>query len=185
MAIEYEARFLEIDKSALVEKLRSFGAEDQGEILLKETIFYDVAGTWQENGRLVRVRTKNNDETTVTFKHHRSQAIDGALEVEFHADNAASVEEFLAQINLAPSRWQEKMRHTFILDGVTIDIDTWPQIPTYVEIEGESEHAIQQTTLKLGFNWQDAVYEDARNILENRYNIPIRTLSHFTFDKIA
>lgn len=184
MAIEYEARFLEIDKDALINTLHSLEAVDKGETLLKETIFYDQAGSWQENGKLVRVRTKNHTDTTVTFKHHRSQSIDGALETEFHTDNAGTIEEFLAQIGLVASRWQEKTRHTFTLDETTIDIDTWPQVPTYVEIEGVSEQSIQQTAYKLGLQWQDAVYEDARNILENRYNIPIRTLTHFTFDRV-
>lgn len=184
MTIEYEARFLEIDKIILIEKLRTLGATDKGEAFLKETIFYDTAGTWQEDGKLVRVRTINDSQTAVTFKHHRSQAVDGAYEAEFSTSDGKPVEEFLAQIGLVASRWQEKTRHTFLLDDVTIDIDTWPRIPTYLEIEGSSEHQIKQAAQKLGLDWQDAVFEDARNILENRYNIPIREITYFTFDKV-
>ena len=32
-----------------------------------------------------------------------------------------------------------------ISDGVEIDIDSWPMIPTYVEIEGKNEEEVMNT----------------------------------------
>lgn len=39
---EIEVRLWEIDKAALVEKLRRLGAEDLGEDILEDIIFYDI-----------------------------------------------------------------------------------------------------------------------------------------------
>jgi adenylate cyclase class 2 len=70
------------------------------------------------------------------------------------------------------------------LDDVTIDIDTWPNIPTYVEFEGPSETHIKQLAIKLGFDWNDVTLEDAATIIQRYYDIPVLSYSWFTFDKI-
>ena len=70
---EVEVRFLEIDKEALIEKLRGLGAKDLGEDLLQEVIIYDKEFTWRDGGKsLLRLRTRN-DKTELTFKHRNSQ----------------------------------------------------------------------------------------------------------------
>ena len=41
--------------------------------------------------------------------------------------------------------YQENKRTQYILNGVEIDIDSWPMIPTYVEIEGKHEEEVMNT----------------------------------------
>lgn len=183
MAKEIEARFLEINKQEIVKKLIALDAKDQGEALLSEVIFYNQSGTWKADNRLVRLRTKGN-KTMMTYKHHKAQTIDGAHEVEFPVPDASIAEEFLTSIGLTAYRHQEKKRHTLRLGDVTVDIDTWPKIPTYVELEGPSEAHIRQAAKSIGLDWNDAVFEDAGAVIENRYNIPVRSLSWFTFDRM-
>jgi adenylate cyclase class 2 len=182
MAIEYEVRFLEIDKSSLITRLHELGARDTKEFLLNETIYYDSEGKWQNEGKLVRVRSKDGGEAIVTYKHHRSQSIGGAYEIEFRTHDVNEIDKFIQQVGLVFARKQQKLRHTFQLNGATVDLDTWPNVPTYVEIEGLSEDSVRGTVAQLGLKWEDAVFEDARSILENRYSIPIRSLTHYTFD---
>ncbi len=43
---EIEVRFLEIDKEALLARLRELKAKDKGELMLEETICYDKALLW-------------------------------------------------------------------------------------------------------------------------------------------
>ena len=179
---EIEARFLEVNKEELIQKLHAVGAIDKGEIHLSETIFYDTENTWQNEGRYVRIRTSENG-TTITYKHNKDQTIDSATEIEFSISDPKQAEIFLEHIGLAMFRRQEKKRHTFILNGVTVDIDTWPKVPTYVEFEGPSEKAIQSTAETIGFDWSKAVFDDARRIIETTYNIPVGTYKWFTFDR--
>jgi len=136
MGTEIEARFLEVDVSALVRRLREIGAEDRGEDLLKETIFYDQELAWQRSGRVfVRVRESRNG-VSVSYKNALEDSASGTQEIEFTADDREAVEQFLAMVGLVAFRRQEKKRHAFRLNGISIDIDTWPQIPSYAEIEG-------------------------------------------------
>ena len=41
--------------------------------------------------------------------------------------------------------YQENKRTQYILNRVEIDIDSWPMIPTYVEIEGKNEEEVMNT----------------------------------------
>jgi adenylate cyclase, class 2 len=182
MNIEIEARFLDIDKQKLIERLVSLGAKNQKEIILKEIIFYDKANTWSDEGRFVRLRS-SGDQTLLTYKQNKAQTIDSAREVEFNVPDVDLATQFLESIGLASFRHQEKKRHTFILNDVTVDIDTWPKVPTYVELEGPSEIAIKAAARLLDFDWSDAVFDDARAIIEKRYAIPVGSLRWFTFDR--
>lgn len=179
---EIEARFLNVNKQELVDRLLTLGATDKGEALLTEIIFYDQSNTWPDEGRFVRIRSTSTT-TLVTYKHIKAQTIDGAHEIEFAVPDAKLAEQFLENIGLVAARHQEKKRHTLELDGVTVDIDTWPKIPTYVELEGPSEDQIKSVAKSLRLKWENAVFEDARAIIQDRYNIPVGTMRWFTFGK--
>jgi adenylate cyclase class 2 len=133
--------------------------------------------------QFIRLRTAR-EKTTLTYKHHKERTVDGAVEIEFEVSDAKSAEAFLDTIGLPAYRHQEKKRHTLTLDGVTIDIDTWPRIPTYVELEGSSEQALKALAQKISFDWKDAVFDDARAVIEEHYHIPVGSLHWFTFEKI-
>ena len=180
--IETEVRFLDVDKVALLKQLTALGAKDHGEVLLEEIIFYDPGQTWRQQGKVVRLR-KNKSKTQLAFKHHTQQTIDGAIEVEFEVSDLDKAAVFLEHIGLKAFRCQEKRRHTFRLGNMTIDIDTWPRIPTYVELEGDSEVALRKLAAQLGLDWSKAVYDNALRVIELHYNIPVGTMRWFTFER--
>lgn len=182
---EIEAKFLEIDKQALVTKLRSLGAEDLGEDFLREIIFYDAAGKWVGEGKtFVRIRERGEGEIRLTYKNLEAATATGTEEIEFSIDDVGKAKNFLEKLGLVAHRDQEKKRHSFKLGEAVVDIDTWPDVPTYVELEGPSEHAIREAAEKLGYDWKDAVFANSRMVLEKHYKIPMGKLKYFTFDKI-
>ena len=59
-----------------------------------------------------------------------------------------------------------------MLDGVEIDIDYWPMIPTYLEIEGKSENEVYQVLDKLNISKDSATSLDVEGIYLNYgYNL--------------
>ncbi len=179
---EIEVRFLEIDKKVLVERLLELGAKDLGEPMLEEIIFYDPEGKWKDQEKRVRIR-KSGHKIKLSYKETKEQTIDGTIEIELEVDNMKKAEMFLEKVGLVAFRHQQKKRHTFELDGVVVDIDTWPRIPTYVELEGPSEQIIKEVAKKLGLDWADAVFELPSHIIEDKYKIPVRSMKWFTFDR--
>lgn len=181
---EIEAKFLEIDKDALIAKLRELGAQDLGEDLLREIIFYDQEGKWvAANKTFVRIRQRQG-RITLTYKNQEAESATGTEEIEFGADSWDKARQFLEALGLRVGREQEKKRHTFALQKVTVDIDTWPSVPTYVELEGESEEKIRQAAALLGFDWGKAVFGNSGWVLEKYYHIPVRSHRYFTFARI-
>ena len=59
---------------------------------------------------------------------------------------------------------QENRRIRYMLDGVEIDIDFWPRIPTYVEFEGESEQQIKDVCKKLDVDFSKLTTADVATI---------------------
>jgi adenylate cyclase, class 2 len=181
MKNEIETRFLEIDKDALIARLRALGAEDKGEVLLRDTNFYNKELTWREEGRMIRLR-RRNERTTLTFKDNMDGGIDGAREIEFDVSDADEAREFIIEvIQLVPYRTVEKRRHTFVLDGVSFDIETWPKIPTYVEIEGDSIEALQEAVKKVGYVWDARCELNPRGVWK-QYGYDFDAMTEIKFD---
>lgn len=177
---EIEVRFLEVDKESLTAKLAALGAENLGEELLTEIIFYDKENTWPDQNRLVRLRSGKNG-TIMAYKHHQNASVDGTHEVEIPVADIHTGQAFLEGIGLIAYRHQEKKRHTFTLDGTTIDFDTWPNIPTFVELEGQSEQALKDIAQKLELDWTQGDFTSARSVIENKYGIMVSKLKVYTF----
>jgi adenylate cyclase class 2 len=180
---EIECRFLEIYKDALIKKLIELGAEDQGEVMLEETIVYDKDLKFLEERRFVRLR-KSGDTIKLTYKEHTHLAVDGAVEIEIEISDMKKAEAILEKIGLIAYRHQQKKRHTLILNDVTFDIDTWPKIPTYVELEGKSEDALKKMVELIGYDWKNVEFRDARRVIEEVYKIPVGKLKWFMFERV-
>lgn len=179
---ETEIKFLEIDTKALLKKLHTLKAKDLGEDLFREIIFYSKNSDFRKEKRIVRLR-RSKSNIFLTYKEHPAAGSSTSVEIEINVDNEEKTVAFLEKIGLIAFRIQEKKRHSFILDDIKVDIDRWPKIPTYVELEGESEDALLKLALKLELRGE-VHREAAGKILEKYYNIPIHDLKFFTFDKV-
>lgn len=181
---EVEVRFLGVDVITFLKRLQNLQATDLGEKLLKEIIFYDKARTWGNQGKFARLR-RTGEESILSFKHHQGNALKGTKEIEFKVDDFGRAKAFLKNIGLLAVREQEKKRHSLILNDVFIDLDTWPSIPTYVELEGKSLQKVRSVARILGLDWNKAVYENARIVIEKYYKVPVSSFRYFTFKRIG
>ncbi|WP_396897530.1 hypothetical protein [Nocardia colli] len=82
--------------------------------------------------------------------------------------------EILVKLGLRQVRYQESYREEWQLDDVVFDLDTWPVLPTFLEIEGPSESAVRLAAARLDLDYTDARFgsvdeiyksETGRNIL--------------------
>lgn len=138
MNTEYEIRVLEIDKEKLIKKLKELGAEFKGNNEQRRYV-YDIIP--KEDGKWVRLRT-NGRKTTLTYKNVVKKTIDGTKELEVEVSDFEKTNELLENMGIKSKGYQENKRTQYILNDVEIDIDSWPMIPTYVEIEGKNEEEV-------------------------------------------
>lgn len=181
---EIEVKFLEIDKPKLIEKLIGLGASDLGEEKITEQIFHDLKGEWVKQQKFARIRTTGKG-VYFTYKHSESRTAEGTIELEFKIDNPETLKSFLEVMGLGMDREQEKIRHKFKLDGVIIDIDTWPKVPTYVELEGPDVESIKNASVKLGLDYSKGVFGTASYVIEEVYHISVNKLRYFTFSRVG
>ena len=176
MHTEYEVRVLEIDVDAIIDKLEKLGAKKIGDWNYRRYV-YDVKP--KEEGKWIRLRT-NGKDTTLTIKDVVSSKIDGTRELEVEVDDFEKTNLILKELGYIPKGYQENRRRQYILDGVEVDIDYWPMIPTYLEIEGKSENDVYQVLEKLGISKDSATSRDVEGIyldygydLEAIYNLKL------------
>lgn len=181
MKTEFETRFLDINKEEIISKLKNLGATDKGETKLEEVIFYDKELKWLNENKFVRIRNKNG-VVKLTLKQNKEQTADSAKEIEFEVSNWSEAKEFLKAIGLVAYRIVEKYRHTFELNNITLDIDTWPKIPVYIEIEGGSVKDLEDTAKKLDLDWNRRFDKDARYVFKE-YGYDFDNIKIVTFDE--
>lgn len=177
MKTEYEIRVLEINKEETIKKLEELGAIKKGEFHQKRFV-YDLKPI--ENGKWIRLRT-NGKETTLAYKDIVSDTIDGTKEVEFEIEDIDKANEFLGRIGFKSRSYQENDRIQYILNGVEIDIDSWPMIPTYMEIEGNSEAEVLNMQKLLEVDSNKVTTLNCDDIYKQIYKIDISTIKELKF----
>ena len=160
MHTEYEVRVLEIDVDKIKSTLDSIGALFEWDLLQKRYVYDFIP---KLDGKWIRLRT-NGDKTTLTIKNLVSSQIDGTQELEIEVDNFERCNLILKELGYEAKGFQENRRIQYNLNGVEIDIDSWPYIPTYLEIEGPSEEAVYNTVKALGFKKGDCTTLDVDSL---------------------
>lgn len=186
---EVEVRFREVDVGTLEKRLLELGFEDTGEDFFKETILFDHDLRWVAERRtltrFVRVRTTRGG-ALVTYKRHRQDInTPEAREVEFEVDDPEAARELLEAVGLRAYRTQEKRRHTFSKGDLKAEFDTWPKVPTYLELEGPDEEQLKALVEDLDLRWTDVTWENAGNLIEKYYGLMVSRMSKYAFDEIV
>lgn len=168
MQNEYEATFLKVEEDKLKNNLEDLGANlVKPRQLMKRAIFEN--DTTNSDGSWVRLRDEG-DKITLTLKQVvDDSSIHGTKEIEFIVDDFEKVCEFLKGIGLIQKRYQENYREEWKLNDVVFDFDTWPDVPTFLEIEGPSESDVKEAAEKLGFDYSSARFGSVDSIYLEEY----------------
>lgn len=177
MKTEYEIRILEVNKEEMIKKLEELGAIKKGEFEQKRYV-YDLKPV--ENGKWIRLRT-NGKVTTLTYKDVVSNTIDGTKEVEIEVEDFNKTNELLEKIGFKNRSYQENKRIQYILNDVEIDIDSWPMIPTYMEIEGKTKEQVINMKKFLNIDESKVTTLNCDDIYKKIYKIDISKIKELKF----
>ncbi|MFI6155312.1 class IV adenylate cyclase [Kitasatospora sp. NPDC051170] len=175
-AIEFEAKILNIEPEAIRSRLAEAGAEHLRDRLQRRYV-YDIPG---RPGAWVRLRDTGSD-VTLCVKEIHSDAIDGVTETETSVGDFDTTNAILGKLGYRPKAYQENRRSSWALGGAAVEIDRWPLIPPYLEIEGDSAEHVHATALELGLPLDELTSENTAKVYR-RYGIDIEAIPRLTFE---
>lgn len=185
MKPEIEAKFLDVDHDALRAKLKELGAECVQPMRLMKRKNYDFP-----DGRLNKVRgwVRLRDEggkVTLSYKQLNDRTLLGTQEVSIAVNDFESADALLQAIGLKVKTYQETRRESWRLDEFEIELDEWPWVKPYVEIEGPDEAGLKELAGKLGLDWDKVCHGSVEIVYRAEYDVTdeeINTIPVATFE---
>lgn len=120
----------------------------------------------------VRLR-KSNEKVELTVKHIlKGNLEDGLfqkiLETEIITSSFETTNELLENLGLAKRNYQEKIRYSYEYKTAKIEVDIWPLIEPYMEIECDDENIINEIINKLNFEEKKIVSVNTEQLYKEK-----------------
>lgn len=171
-SVEYEAKILDVDPTRAIRRVTAAGGELVGSALQRRYV-YDIEPG--DESRWIRLRD-NGSNATLAVKHIRHDGIDGTDEIEVEVEDFDATNALLGMLGFTPKAYQENLRTSFRLRGAQVEIDEWPMIPAYVEIEGRDRQHVVEVAARLGFTEDQLTGENTTKVYA-RYGIDLTTIT--------
>ncbi len=173
MAYEIETKVLDIDNRAMRERLRSLGARKISETRLAVT-WYRPRGTKEgEDPWFLRIRSNSEGKHEVTWKA-KSEILGTARkhkEINFTVAEPEKLADLFLEIGLERYAYQEKERTSFEYKNWRFDIDQYPGMPAFLEIEGESEGHVKEAITFLDLANNRTWAKGERTLIQEVYDL--------------
>lgn len=155
MQPEYEARFCDIDPA----DIRAALSQVEASLHLPRTLMRRVIF---ENDYITARRSwlRLRDEGTVVTLTYKQAVTDGTVDALHEVETPVADFEATRQLLLATGfravRYQESYREEWRRGKMRYDIDTWPDLPTFLEIEGPDGDSVRRAAEDLGLDFNQA-----------------------------
>jgi adenylate cyclase, class 2 len=139
---EFETKVTDINKDDIINKLEALGATKTQDVLQKRWVFDP---TVRDNKPKIIWWLRLRQEGSKITLTKKSKTFDNAgvslhtEEVETEVSDFDATASILKSIKWEEMFYQENYRIEYIYKNISFSLDTWPQIPTYLEIESTSE----------------------------------------------
>ncbi len=171
---EIETKILDVNTEEIKKKLNSLGAE---EILnTRLTVdWYGPKGLTHDGDDpwFLRIRTDREGNSEATWKGNRnfSGASSSHKEINLKVLDKNALGNMFLEFGMELYAHQEKDRISFSLKNWRFDLDQYPGMPAYLEIEGTSEESVQEAIKLLGLENKMATPKGERAVIKDDYNL--------------
>lgn len=171
MPHEIETKIIGIDAEKVKQILSSLGAQKVLETRFSVDWFRTKGNT--ANAWFLRVRTDSSGKAEVTWKgkHENIGASRKVEEISFTVDSTEKAAAFFAGIGLEKYAHQEKDRVSWALNEWRFDLDQYPGMAAFLEIEGKDQNHIQQAIKLLGLEGLETWPDGERTLIEKKYGL--------------
>ena len=178
---EIEIKVLDIDIKKMLSRLEKLGAKRIGEYNYKRIIYDYPDSSLDKKHAWIRLRTDGR-KTTITYKKINGKGVDRIEEHETIVDRFDNARKILTSIGLEEKRTQESRRIMFELDSVEVDIDIWPKVPPYMEVEAKTKEELLKALKKLEIKIKDTRTFTGRELYAH-YGITLEDFKDLKLEK--
>lgn len=180
MHTEIEAKFLDINHNHMRTKLEAIGAKCTQSLRVMKRKNYDYADMRLEIEKTGWVRVRDEgDKITMSYKQLDDRSILGTKEVNLVVDSFDNACAFLESIGLVEQSYQVTKRESWRFGDVEIELDEWPWIKPFLEIEGPGEDAVRHVADRLDLDWSDAVHGSVEVAYQAEYDVTEEEVCHW------
>lgn len=173
MAHEIETKVLDIDAKEILRKLRVLGAKKVSDTRLK-VAWYRLKGVKEGTDPwFLRIRTNSDGVNEVTWKAViRTLGVSRKCkEINFNIAEPEKLAELFLEIGLEKYAYQEKDRISFTHKKWRFDLDQYPKMPAFLEIEGTSEKSVREAMALLGLSDNRTWAKGERVLIQEIYGL--------------
>lgn len=130
----------------------------------------------------VRLR-KSNDKIELTLKHiyeKDAHDIQKVKEYEINVSDLSETNLLLNEMGIVNRNYQEKIRYSFVYKTAEIELDEWPLLEPYMEIECDNEKVIEEIIESLNLHNKEIVSLNTEQLYK-RKGIDILKISDMSF----
>ncbi|MFC1801225.1 class IV adenylate cyclase [Nanoarchaeota archaeon] len=168
MTREIEVKILEINPEEVRKKILGIGAEKvfDGEL---NTILFDFPDeSLLKKDNHLRVR-QVGDKVELCFKgKNESAQFKTKEEIEVNTSNFEDTVKIFEKLGFIRVYEGQRKRESYKLNQISFEIDTYPTMPTWLEVEAPTEEEVIESVQKLGFTMDQTTNLGARD-LEKMY----------------
>ena len=163
MIVEIEAKIRLTEPQSLHDKLKELDATLDRQVRETNTYFDLADGELKSSDQGLRIRVEQDrasgkTHTVITHKGPRAHGkFKSRSETELGVQDARGAAQLLAVLGYQSVLTFEKDRTRYLIDGCRVEIDTLPHLGTFVEIEGDSEEAVEAVRHKVGLGDQPLI----------------------------
>ncbi len=151
---EIELKFLEINKEKLIKKLREKAAKKTFEGIMKVAYLDHGDNRIKDRNELLRLRDIGNGKVEICYKANpriqdNCKVFD---EYEVISENFDTLLKIFEKADFKQTIYYEKKRIQYEYKGVKFEIDEYPNVPVFVELEANNSKKIEEIAKKFDLN---------------------------------
>ena len=173
MAHEIETKVLDIDTTDIFKKLAQLRAKKTLETRFS-VAWYRIKDVKEgKDPWFLRIRSNSEGLHEVTWK--AVLAILGTSrkckEINFKISEPEKLSNLFEELGLEKYAYQEKDRMSFVLKDWRFDIDQYPKMPAFLEIEGKSESHVKEAMKLFGVSKNRTWAKGERTLIQEIYGL--------------
>ena len=163
---EIELKILEIKVEEVRKKLKALGAEKKEKVEIHALHFDYPNLQLKEKKELLRLR-RVGERTELCFKGKSKEGhFRVSEEIEVQTDSFEKTIDILKRVGLIIRSESKKTRESYTFGKMHFEIDTFPKVPSFLEIECPSKEEIENWVQRLGYTLDQTTNMTGGEVLE-------------------